>query len=887
MRLTDTVWVMTAVVACVPAAVGEDFRHWESPHVHPLAMTPDGARLLAVNTPDHRLELFDLTSGAPVWTASVPVGLEPVSVRARTDTEAWVVNHVSDTVSIVDLTALTVIDTIGTDDEPCDVVFAGVPERAFISVSQRNHVEVYDPADLDAAPVIVPIEGEDPRALATDGARVFVAIMESGNQTTIIDRDTVSSAVNPYPGDPNPVPNAGLGFDPPLDAGLPTPPRTALIVRRDALGDWVDDNGGVWTPAVTWGVLDNDLAMIDAGTLAVSYITGLMNANMAVAVRADGHVTVVGTDARNEIRFEPNLAGRFLRVLVADVDPAVPGAAVVRDLNPHLDYAVSTIPQAQRELSIGDPRQVAWNAAGTVGYVAGMGSGTIAVIDAAGVVTGRLAAGGMGPTGLVVDEPRGRLYVLNKFDSAVSAIALGSGMVVSGAGFFEPMPPMVAAGRRHLYDTHATSGLGHTSCASCHVDARMDQMSWDLGTPAGQVETLDEPCVFGCSDWHPMKGPLATQTLVGIFGTEPLHWRGDREDLAAFNPAFVSLLGDDETLTETEMQEFEAFVLSISTPPNPNRNFDGSTPASFLGGGSPASGEQLFSTSFLVNGIFSCFACHAPPAGSSGVLMGSGIVDHQQAMKVPQLRNIYEKVGFDRASPASRKGFGFTHDASVDTLANVFTASRFTFAAGAAGDQQRLDVEAFLMCYPTDTHAAVGTQLTLAGPPSLAERALIDAMLVLRDQLTAGVVVRGIVGGEGRGYAALGGGMFQSDRATEQIGATALRDLAGPDQILTWTVVPLGTAVRIGIDRDRDGFPDRDELDAGTDPSDPADDPGCPGDSNLDGATDSADLSIVVGAFGSAVSPGSGGDVNGDGMVDAADLSVLISAFGCTGPAPL
>jgi hypothetical protein len=34
--------------------------------------------------------------------------------------------------------------------------------------------------------------------------------------------------------------------------------------------------------------------------------------------------------------------------------------------------------------------------------------------------------------------------------------------------------------------------------------------------------------------------------------------------------------------------------------------------------------------------------------------------------------------------------------------------------------------------------------------------------------------------------------------------------------------MPAGSGVRAGIDRDRDGKLDRDELDAGTDPADPA-----------------------------------------------------------------
>lgn len=52
---------------------------------------------------------LDLTSGKPVWHGAVPVGLDPVAVRARTNTEAWVVNHISDSVSVVDLATMSVV----------------------------------------------------------------------------------------------------------------------------------------------------------------------------------------------------------------------------------------------------------------------------------------------------------------------------------------------------------------------------------------------------------------------------------------------------------------------------------------------------------------------------------------------------------------------------------------------------------------------------------------------------------------------------------------------------------------------------------------------------------------------------------------------------------
>ena len=59
------------------AAVAQSFVNWESPHVYPLDMSPDGARLFAVNTADNRLEVFDLSGASPRQELSIPVGLDP------------------------------------------------------------------------------------------------------------------------------------------------------------------------------------------------------------------------------------------------------------------------------------------------------------------------------------------------------------------------------------------------------------------------------------------------------------------------------------------------------------------------------------------------------------------------------------------------------------------------------------------------------------------------------------------------------------------------------------------------------------------------------------------------------------------------------------------
>jgi len=905
----SSVLLASASALLAPAALAQnDLVNWETPHVTPLAMTPDGTRLLAVNTPDNRLEVLDLSGVLPVPLAAIPVGLDPVSVRARTNTEVWVVNHVSDSVSIVDLAAGNVVATLATDDEPCDVVFAGSPARAFVSCSQANTVLVFDLANLTAAPTRIEIRGEDPRAMAVSpaGDQVYVAIFESGNATTILGGgavtnigyppNVVSDADGPHAG-VNPPPNDGVDFDPPMTPGLPTPPAVALIVRRDAGGAWRDDTGADWTAKISgaqaadsgrpvgWTLLDHDVAILDASTLAVTYADGLMNLNMALAVHpTTGGLTVVGTDATNEVRFEPQVNGTFVRVFAAGFLPSAPATTARFDLNPHLDYTSPTVPQAERDASIGDPRGIAWNAAGTRAYVTGMGSNNVIAIDVAG---NRMGPGpipvGEGPTGIVCDDARVRAYVLNKFDASISVIAGTS--EVARIPFHDPSPAAIRKGRRHLYDTHETSGTGIVSCAACHVDARMDRLAWDLGDPSGAMKVVDNSQNLGASvpglntgfeDWHPMKGPMLTQTLQDIIGHEPHHWRGDRDGLEEFNGAFLGLLGDDQGLTPSEMQEFEDFLATIFFPPNPYRTFQNALPTSLalpghyttgrfapagqpLPTGNAVSGQALFRPNNLLDmGALACVSCHTRPTGggTDHRLVGFNYQpfpvgpngEHHLAlvsqdgltnvtMKVPQLRNLFERTGFNATQLESTAGFGFLHDGSVDSIERFVNEPIFNVTS----DQQTANLVAFMLAFsggtqslgsttqlleppgPTSqaTHAAVGKQLTAAGPLDPAQDALLDSMVALANGGAVGLVVKGKSGGIPRGWYYAGSDVFQSDRKAETHVRAALEALAAPGSELTFTVVPKVSERRIGVDRDADGWYDGDELDAGTDPADP------------------------------------------------------------------
>ncbi len=538
---------------------------------------------------------------------------------------------------------------------------------------------------------------------------------------------------------------------------------------------------------------------------------------------------------------------------------------------PNPTYKSSVTPTEQH-LSVSDPRGIVWKPDGSSAYVSGMGSNSIVRTTTSGTRLATIDVG-QGPTGLALDAIRNRLYCLNRFDGTVSVVDTTTDTELGRVAFFDPTPAVIKAGRPFLYDSHLTSKLGQASCAGCHVDATMDTEAWDLGDPQGAVKTFDQTCDQGipfsgtCEDWHPMKGPMMTQTLIGSVGGEPLHWRGDREDLAAFHVGFTGLLGVATPPTPAEMALFEAFLATIRFPPNPNRTFTDGLPASLPGfSGNPANGATLFSTATLAGGVAKCVDCHALPSGGNATIVSANVLQESQSFNVPQLRNLYKKVGLSFASLTNNRGFGFGHDGSADTIFTFLQRPLFTFPSGAAGDAARRDLEAFLMCFPTDTHPAVGTQLTVDGAnkttPAVVNQ--LSAMTALADSGAVALIAKGVVGGVARGYAYVTGtGTFQSDRAAEVAAATSLRSGAVAGGEITFTVVPAGTETRIGIDRDADGAFDRDELDAGSDPADASSLPPS-GDSDGDGVMDAVDDCPSV-ADPAQV------DGDGDGRGDACD----------------
>ncbi len=800
----STALALAASITACSLAFGQP-DHFESPHVHPIDMTPDGHTLLVCHTADMRLSVFDLDgTSLPARSIEIPVGIEPVTVRARTNDEAWVVNHVSDDVSVVDLTTGNVVRTLLVGDEPTDVVFAGSPERAYVCVSQEDVIRVYDPTDLDAPPVDIPLDASDPFALAVgkNGASVYVCVLDSQNRTTIVPFDVVEA------GGGLPPPS------PPMAPGLPPAPSTSLIVKHDGT-HWVDEIGRQWDSDLPFTLLDHDVLEIDTASRTIAgTVSDVGTTLFAIAVNPDDDtIYVTGQEAFNEVRFEPNLKGKFAETRLASID-ATTLVATTTSLNPHIDYTNPAGSEAERALSLSTPTGIAVSAAGTEIYVSALGSDAVAVLDPAGAVLRRIDVGA-GPTGVVLDEPRNRLYVVGRFESTISVVDLGTDTSVEVAIGFDPSDPAVTAGRRLLYEGRLSSAHGDLACGTCHVFAGMDNIAWDLGDPEGEFVPN------GFNGNHPMKGPMTTQSLKGLAETDPFHWRGDRTTLADFNPAFVSLLGRSSELSATEFQAFEDFLATVRYPPNPNQNLDGTLPDP-PSGPNPTRGFDAYTTGSLVGGI-ECVDCHTLPTGEQGLVIPAQLLQEPQDMVIPQLRNMHEKTRFDRESPTTVRGFGYTHDGAVDDLLEFLRFPGFTFS----GDAQREDVAAFLLAFGFETPAAVGAQWTMDGANEVVGLPRVTTLRDVADTGVIGLIAKGPdASGQARGWLYEGSDGWTSDREVEApLTTQALVDMAGAGREITFTAVLAGTEFRLGIDRDADGYRDRDEIDAGSDPADPASTP--------------------------------------------------------------
>jgi DNA-binding beta-propeller fold protein YncE len=716
---------LCALPIVTPAALRAQapaYANFEASQTNPIRLSADGKLLFAVNTANSSLSVFNVSQpSTPKLLTQIPVGLGPVSVNPLSDTEAWVVNEVSNSISVVtapngswakglvtSTIYLNILQSNGSSaGEPMDVVFAG--GAAYASISRAHQIEVID-QKTQALLNTVQLFGDSPRSMAVspDGTTVYAAFALAGNATTLVPSNAA----------PPPCGTAAQGRTPCVPAmnpALPLAPPVGLIVSA---------TDPTWYPTtIHYTMPDHGVAVIKTGSnRTVSYYDGVGTINLGLAVNpVNGDLFVSNTDAINLTNFEPNLCGHWVNNRITHIAVST-GTVTPVDLNPTVVYGCSPN-NSDLSIALAQPAGVVFDPSGNFMYVAAFGTDRVAKVNTAGQVLGFVEvslpsgsgykvdpANKRGPRGLALNAAAGILYCQNRIANTISVIPTSTFNSVSSeipVGT-DPTPPTVIAGRGFLYDAKL-SGTGTGACASCHIDGEMDHLAWNLGNPAGDMTSFVQ---FGQTfDFHPMKGPMTTQTLRGLANQTPYHWRGDQPDFAAFNVAFEELMGGTQ-ISDANMTTYTTFINSILYLPNPSETLDRSMPPKVMGGDPIAGLADYLSIQSSGQDGNTCQVCHTadPGSGSNLAIQPAAHTHAQQPMKVPQLRALYQKQLYTRAKGApSIDGYGMEHDGSVDGITVFLEDSSFDGYTQAQKD----DIGAYLLCFDTGTAPAVGYTRTL------------------------------------------------------------------------------------------------------------------------------------------------------------------------------
>lgn len=934
-HLKNILIVLCLIIPASHIQAQSSYYLFESGHVRPIVMSPDGSQLYAVNTPDNRLEIYDISNEGLVYNSSVPVGLEPVAVAARSNDEVWVVNHLSDSVSVVDVSGdhAFVSQTLLVGDEPRDIVFAGTNNgRVFISTAHRGQhltdasissvpgagdpqlttagvgradVWVFDVANLGVdssvggTPLFIATFFSDtPRALTVspDGNTVYVAAFKSGNQTTSIPEERVcdgfqnSGGSNCGPGAP------GGAIGPATNVHGDDSPETSIIVQFNG-SQWLDAKNRDWSSVVNFTMPDKDVFAFNANATGLNNLNevaysgvGTILFNMTVNP-VTGKLYVSNTESPNLTSFEgpgvfggSTVQGRLSETRITVIDP-VATTVSPKHLNNHIDYSklhTANDPQidadivAMRPHTLSLPMQMVVSNDGATIYMAAKGSNKVGVFSASDIEDPSFASNfdpmtesvnyinvASGPTGLVLDEARSKLYVMQRIDHSIAEIDLSTSTVVAQHTINDPEPASVTVGRQFLYDGQISSGNGESSCASCHIFGGMDQLAWNLGNPDeepgvnnqnGKIGELINAqllqfAVMDVSEslpFHPVKGPMATQTLKGMANNGGMHWRGDRVDgvlgtdpctdatgskcdeelsFNNFLPAFEGLLGKDGTITPAEMQQFTDFALQMILPPNPVANLDNSLTTTQASAQQHYMNDASVDIEFFTGGpVFgfdpndflsiTCNNCHSldPSNGFFGTGGDESFEGLKQNMKIPHLRNLYDKVG-SYGNGDRIRGFGFLHDGSMPSIAEFLQAPIF----GVLTNTEIEELEEFILAFPSDLAPIVGQQVTLTSSNALVANPRVDllqsrAQTSFTSNILGGIttecdlVVKGVVSGQPRGWLMQPAGFYLDDTGAI-ITQNSLRALA-LDSDLTYTCAVPGSGYRMALDRDEDTVTD-------------------------------------------------------------------------------
>ena len=476
-----------------------------SPHTSPIIVSEQ--RVFVANTPADSLDVIDAKTRAVI--KRVNVGIDPVSLAIRPDgKELWVSNHISDSVSVVDIDAasatyLHVIATVQafdsarkatSFDEPMGIAFAN-NDKAYVALSSDNQIAVIDVATRKVSKRLT-ITAQDPRAITVHNNRLFVLPFESNNKTQL---------------------SGGMKGD--IDGDLVTFDVIAHSIQNNSklsLGHVVDIIKHPDFP-------DRDLYIYDTETdELIETVDTLGTLLYGLSIDSEGRAFIAQTDARNDANGRAGtkkhgmaeMENRAFLNQITRVDFGAAGA------EPPTFFDLEPLPpqHPQPGMALATPYGIAVSGDDSTLVVSLAGSDKVITMDAeSGEILGRVAVDAV-PRGVaLVDKSGGQpsqAWVLNAVENSVSMLDISQPAdpkLVQTITLTDPTHPVLKRGRK-AFETASSSTTGTFACAGCHPDGHTDQLIW----------VLDTPIVTGGEQIQ----PRITMPVRGLRDTEPYHWDG-------------------------------------------------------------------------------------------------------------------------------------------------------------------------------------------------------------------------------------------------------------------------------------------------------------------------------------------------------------------------
>jgi len=474
-----------------------------SPHFSPIVISED--KVFVANTPCDTIDVLDAKSGRLL--RRIPVGLDPVSLAVRPDgRELWVANHVSDSVSVIDLdqskpTFLHVVATVQDldpetkatrFDEPVGIAFAS-NRKAYVALSSENKIAVVDVASRKVTKSL-PIRAQDPRAIMVRNERLYVIPFESNNKTQLsggykIDGKLVTFNAHEHSIANNNILSLGHVTDIVKHPRVPDRDLFVFDVKTDKLIETVD----------TLGTLLYGMTVDSKGTVFVAQTDARNEVNGLAGTKKHGLKELGNRAFLNQVtrvRFE---GGKARKPEFLDLEPLPPE-------NPADGMALAT------------PFAIEVSGDDSTLFVSAAGSDKVFSMDArSGEVLGRVKVGAV-PRGIAIESDTGgrpkRVWVLNAVENSVSVLDVPHPRklrMVRTIPLEDPTHREFKAGRI-AFNSADFSSTKSFSCASCHPDGHSDQLLWVLKTPivTGGTQIM----------------PRSTMPVRGLRDTAPFHWDG-------------------------------------------------------------------------------------------------------------------------------------------------------------------------------------------------------------------------------------------------------------------------------------------------------------------------------------------------------------------------